>query len=146
MSTQWTVKPIAIAMLLSGCQQEDQLSDRIQQALSGHDQVDLATTIPGDWVRVCILGPYSDNASASKVLGFEWNVESRSSIKSNEGITLLLFVRDNETVASTEYPRRFGDFSNLSGRCFSRTRARFVQVDKPNTGWPGLFPQDEPLP
>lgn len=76
-------------------------------------------------------------------LGFDWNVESQTSIRSNDGITLLLFVRDNDVVEYVEHPRNQGDFSNLTMQCFLREKATFVQQQRPTEGWAGLFPESE---
>jgi hypothetical protein len=129
--------------LLVGCQQGANISSNIQRALSEKGGVDLAATVPGQWERVCVLGPYSNNATASQTLGFPWDVESHSSIVSNDGISLLLFVQDSKVIAYTEHERRFGDFSNLSGRCFPRSNARFARQDEKR---PSVVPVDEAQP
>jgi hypothetical protein len=99
--------------------------------------------MPGSWDRVCVLGPYSNNAAAAQILGFEWHVESNSSISTNEGISLLLFVQGTSVASYVEHRRNQGDFSNLTGRCFTREQAKFKQVAHPANGWPGLFPASE---
>lgn len=129
----------------AGCQPGRRISSSIkdQFLVSGRKSVDLAAAVPGTWNRVCILGPYSSNAVAKQVLGFDWDAESRSSIKTNEGISLLLFVQDQRVVDYVEHSRAAGDFTNLAGRCFSDSSTKFVQVTQPQDGWPGLFPPDE---
>src|SRR3546814_17955848 len=84
---------------------------------------------------------YSDNRAAAETLGFTWPVESRSSIGESDGISLLLFVHNNEVVTAVEHPRSHGDFSNLSGRCLPRDQAQFIQQDRPDGSWPWLAPQ-----
>lgn len=141
MLTRSVLRWSALALVfLAGCQQGDEISSRIQKALAERNEVDLGAVIPGQWERVCVLGPYSNNAAAAKALGFSWDVESRSSIKGNDGISLLLFVQGDKVVDYAEHQRRFGDFSNLSGRCFPRNSARFVQTNKDRLG---LVPADE---
>jgi hypothetical protein len=105
--------------------------------------VNLVAAVPGSWERVCILAPYSDNAAAKRTLGFEWDVERKTTIQNNEGISLLLFVKSQSVVQFTEHPRSAGDFSNLTGRCFTQEAAVFVYLPAPKKGWPGLFPEHE---
>src|SRR3546814_20298599 len=56
-------------------------------------------------------------------------------------MSLLIFVHNNEVVTTVEHLRSHGDFSNLSGRCFPRDLAQFIQQDRPDNSWPWLAPQ-----
>lgn len=114
-------------------------SSAIAKQFADTRQVNLASAVPGNWEKVCVLGPYANNQAAQKTLGFAWNVESKSEIYSSDSITLLLFVHEKQVVSQIEQPRSKGDFSNLSEQCFAKEKAQFVQVDKPSKGWPGLF-------
>ena len=88
-----------------------------------------------------MLGPYSNNDKTHATLGFKWNSQEFSEVGDHEGVTLLVFVAADETVAFfTDYPRDKGDFSNLTGQCFDRANARFEQVANPPKGHSGLFP------
>jgi hypothetical protein len=109
---------------------------------SGRTFVNLTEAVPGPWEKVCILGPYSDNKATQTTLGFDWNAEANTSILSNQGISLLLFVQGTEIVKSVEYLRRNGDFTNLSRQCFQREQAFFAHHPNPKKGWPGLFPKE----
>jgi hypothetical protein len=111
---------------------------------SGGTSVNLAQIVPGNWDELCVLGPYSDNRAARQALGFDWNAEAKTSIHDNEGIALLLFVRDGKILEYVEHPRADGDFANLSGKCFSRDDAAFVHDPTPVTGWPGLVSRKGP--
>lgn len=104
--------------------------------------MELQAAVPKDWERVCILGPYSNDEAATKTLGFNWPAEKHSSIPYNDGIALLVFVHDRKVVKALEHPRRSGDFSDLSGRCFSRDEAQFVKQALPDDGWLRLVPKD----
>jgi hypothetical protein len=131
-------------MALMSCGNSPTSAIAHQLEASENKSVDLASAVPGSWDRVCILGPYSNDAEASRTLGFKWHAEALTSIEENDGISLLLFVRDNTVLSYVEHSRGSGDFSNLTGRCFPRTSTRFVLVAHPSTGLPGLFPADEP--
>lgn len=134
-----------LLLVLAGCHSGSPVSRAIadQFSASGNRRVDLASAVPGEWERVCILGPYSNDAAAARTLGFRWSAETLTGIEQNDGISLLVFVKDATVADYVEHPRDSGDFTNLSGRCFPRAGARFVQVPKPASGWPGLFPEDE---
>jgi hypothetical protein len=110
---------------------------------TGRTTVNLAGAVPSPWEKVCILGPYMRNEDAKTTLGFEWNVEAKTEIKTNEGISLLLFVRGGEVVEHVQHPRHLGDFTNLTMRCFAREKAIFIQKNMPTKGWAGLFPENE---
>ena len=133
-----------ILVTAAGCTAHDSTSSAIARQFveSKGSSVSLATAVPSAWERVCVLGSYSNNDTAKKTLGFEWNAETKTSIQINEGISLLLFVQDNEVVSFVEHPRNHGDFSNLTTQCFPRRKAEFVHDAKPTKGWPGLFPKN----
>jgi hypothetical protein len=129
------------AMLaVGGCASQD-ISTAIAEQFtkSNGGSVNLVEAAPGAWERVCILGPYSNNETTKQTLGFEWNAEIRTSIESDDGVSVLLFVQGNHVVAYVEHPRGQGDFSNLTTQCFSRAKAQFTHDPHPEKGWPGLF-------
>jgi hypothetical protein len=109
-----------------------------QFQLSGGGSVNLAQAVPGAWEEVCVLGPRADNITASNTLGFDWNAEGKTSIQTNERISLLVFVKDGDVLDYVEHPRADGDFSRVSGRCFAREESGFVHEAIPASGWPGL--------
>lgn len=109
-----------------------------QFQLSGDGSVNLAQAVPGPWDEVCVLAPYSDNTTARQTLGFGWNAEAKTSIHTNEGIALLVFVKDGDVLDYVEHPRGDGDFSNLGGKCFAREESAFVHQPIPARGSSGL--------
>jgi hypothetical protein len=134
---------LLMLVTLIACGSRDSSSIADQFSASGRKSVDLAVAVPGNWNRVCVLGPYSTDTVAAETLGFEWSAETLTDIGRSEGASLLVFVRRKTVLNYVEHPRRSGDFSNLTGRCFSHGNAKFVQVDQPTDGWAGLFPADE---
>jgi hypothetical protein len=127
------------------CSDHDTITESIARQFrqSGRHAINLDSALPRPWHRVCFLGPYTDNAATHATLGFRWDSETVSDVAMNEGIVLLAFVTNagngDQVAFFTNYPRREGDFSNLSGQCFARADAKFEQVDRPRTGWSGLF-------
>jgi hypothetical protein len=108
-----------------GCTACDASSSAIAHQFdeSKGSSVDLAVSVPGNWEKVCVFGPYSNNETIKKTLGFEWGTEAKTSIQTDEGISLLLFVRENRAITYIEHPRNHGDFSNLTAQCFPRKNA-----------------------
>jgi hypothetical protein len=98
--------------------------------------IDLSREMPGDWERVCILGPYSGDEAAAKALGFDWKVDAHSSIRSSDTISLMVLVKGGEVTRDIDVPRRDGDFSGLSGQCFTRASAKFTMKQQSQGGWP----------
>ncbi len=131
-----------MAAALCGCQKQDSAAITQNFLLSERRAVDLSAAVPGEWDRVCILGPYSNNEKAAQTLGFQWAAETLTDIHHNDGISVLVFVRGNAVMKHVEQPRSSGEFSSLSGRCFPKGRATFIQVIRPGNGSPSLVPAD----
>ena len=109
---------------------------------SGSAVIDLTKAVPSDWDRVCVLGPYSTDTIAATTLGFDWKVDMHSSIGSSDSISLIVFEKHGKVVRDIDVPRRDGDFSNLSGRCFPRDHAKFVLKPLAPGAWPYVVPED----
>ena len=134
---------VCILLVVPACDAPtSKVSQNITQQFesSARTFVNLTEVLSSEWEKVCILGPYSDNKATEKTLGFKWDVESASKIATNDSIALLLFVKDKNVIESVEHPRRDGDFTNLSRKCFAREMASFHHQTNPPKGWPGLFP------
>jgi hypothetical protein len=126
-----TLAPFAIAMLfLSACMNNDNIISQKLTAefnASTSAPIDLAKLSPPTWEKVCILGPYTTNGEAEKVLGFKWDVEKKSIVTTNDGINLLVFVKGREVLAYAEHPRNKGDFSKLQSRCLTRKQSTLLR-------------------
>ncbi len=136
-----------VFLLLSACSRLDKdVSSRIQAEFDAKSNaaINLALIVPSSWDRVCVLPPYTDNKQAASILGFEWDSESKTSIRSSDGITVLVFVKRSEVIAYTEHRRDKGDFSKMQPRCLNRDKAtifRHVDPDPRNKGWVHLGPK-----
>lgn len=123
---------VASLVLLVACSRGDDPS--ISSAIAEQfdrttDQVvDLSVVGPKEWDRVCILPPYTSREQAEKVLGFNWNSDSKSNIGASDTINVVVFVKENEVVAYTEHPRNKGDFSGITQKCVSRELAKYERV------------------
>lgn len=124
-------------LLLSACADENkEISERIEVQFNASRSVpiNLALVGPPTWERVCVVHPYAMNKHVEKVLGFKWDAAGKTSIESNDGIDLLVFVKGKEVVAYTEHPRNKGDFLKVMPLCLTRDQSTLVrQLDK--DGW-----------
>jgi len=139
-----TICAIVFSAALSSvsCVAEDISAEIAKQYVASNGaSVNLAQAYPAAWERVCILGPYSNNADAKEALGFDWDAQGKTSILVNEGISVLLFIHSGQVVKYVQHPRNKGDFSNLTKSCYARDSAVFVHNLQPKSGWPGLFPK-----
>jgi hypothetical protein len=128
--------PFFFAMLLlSACTNGDksisqQLTAEFDASTSA--PIDLAKLGPPTWEKVCVLGSYTPNKEAEKVLGFKWDVEQKSSIAKNDNINLLVFIKGQEVLAYTEHPRNKGDFLKLRSRCLPRNQSTLLRQSDSN--------------
>ena len=131
---------LAFTLLLAACSQDQGISRALAKIVDSNSAtVDMAAVGPSSWERVCVLGPYSSNERAEQILGFRWDANDKSSIGSNDGINLLVFVRNQEVLAYTEHPRNKGDFLKLDSRCLGRSNAALIRQFE-SAGWLQLVP------
>ncbi|HEY9646224.1 MAG TPA: hypothetical protein V6C88_07640 [Chroococcidiopsis sp.] len=132
--------PLLLAVLLIACSNRDDVQNPISQGIieqlnaNSAAPVDLAQVGPAAWEQVCILGPYTDNQATAKVLGFEWDSESKTSIADSDGINVLAFIRNQEVLAFTEHSRDKGDFVKVVAQCFERDQAKLTR-EVGQDGW-----------
>ena len=121
---------VTLVALLAACAgSSPEISTNLarQFALNSLSPIDLAQLGPSSWQTVCVLTPYTTNKQAQLVLGFKWDAEGKTSISSNDGVNVLVFVRGKEVIAYTEHPRNLGDLSQLKPRCLPRHSAKVVR-------------------
>ena len=136
---------IVVFLFLSACaDRNNQINAQIEAQLHAKPlgPLNLALVGPSSWERVCILGPYTTNEHAEKVLGFKWDATGKTSIGGNDGINVLVFAKGHQVIAYTEYPRNKGDFSKMTPRCLNRNRATLIQS---RDGYWTLMPSSTPL-
>ena len=90
-------------------------------AIRQSDVLDLGTSVPIPWDHVFIFGPYSAEEKIRKVAG----TIILSQVTTSDSHCLLLFISDTHVTGYVELERKLGDFSEFSGRSFSRDNARF---------------------
>ncbi len=130
-----------VLLLLSSCSRVNtDISAKIEAEFNASQTapIDLARVVPAPWDRVCVLSPYIDNGQVERVLGFKWNSDSKTSIRSNDGINVLVFVQGGDVIAYTEHRRDKGDFSRMQPRCLPRGQATVFRQQEPaprDSGW-----------
>jgi len=102
--------------------------------------VDFTRVGPSDWERVYFFHPYTPPEYVQQSLGFRWPDVNQTSIASNDGVNLVVFVRDERVVGWFEHPRNRGDLMGLATAAgFPRDRAQF-RVSRDQEGRAVLFP------
>ena len=93
------------------------------------------------WDRVCILGPYTPDDKVDSLTGVRGAAGQARDIRSNDGINVLMFVREGRIAASVAHARNRGDFGpEVVGKCYSREEANFsIRVSPPNS-WGNIGP------
>ena len=96
--------------------------------------VDLARLDGPEWQRVCFLAPYTNSEGAGKILGFDWDSDSYTSIRESDGIAVIVLVTDRKVVSFAEHPRNLGDLSDVGVGCLPRAAAKLARV-RGTDGW-----------
>lgn len=115
---------LVIVVLLTACSLYNVAARQLD--LSTHaEQINFDEMVGGSWERVCIFEPYSVNEVAQKQLGFQWGLESKSTISYNDSISLLVFASDRQVIDYYEVSRGVVDFASLGNDCIARQHAVF---------------------
>jgi len=118
-------------IFLSSCSKVDEASKRTFDY--SKEIIDLSVEIKGNWEQVCIITPYSDNQIAEELLGFKFDIETKSGIFVSDGITLLVATSKNQVFKYFEVPRNNIDFSSLKSGCFRKADSKFKVISR--NGW-----------
>ena len=96
------------------------------------DAIDVAKQIPGDWSELCILGPYTNDAQASEILGFEHVLAEGGGIAVSDSFSLLLTVNNDRVVGHYRVLREHTDFAPVAGKCYPRSDSNFELISTHN--------------
>jgi hypothetical protein len=69
------------------------------------DIIDISTITPFTWEKLYLFGPYSTQERIATITGVGFAGHLDTTISSNDGIVLLVFVNKNSIVQYMEYPR-----------------------------------------
>jgi hypothetical protein len=127
-----------IVLLLAACGggTELELERAVAEARAGGDPVDLADLADTRWDRAAVFGPSTTEAEMERVLGIPPPARAERRL-TDEGISLVIFVRGERVVAAAEVPRDVADFAE-TGVVLTPDEARFA-VDEPDGDGPPLL-------
>jgi len=116
---------LAIFAALAGCAKGAPQAEKI--ILSAKDGViDLASSLPGKWDRVCVLTPYTSNSDAKATLGVSVDITGSSRINVLDNISLLVTMHEKNVVALYEIPVNNIFFAALGSGCYERNDSIFL--------------------
>ena len=134
---------LALAALCSACASDGPVSKSIAATVEKGPgtRVILAEHTGFPWDKVCILGPYTPDDKVDSLTGIQGAAGQAHDIRSNDGINVLMFVRDARIAASVAQARNQGDFGpEVVGRCYSREQANFSVRIPPVNSWGNIGP------
>ena len=134
---------LALAAISSACGSEGPVNKSIAASVQKGPgtRLVLAEHTGFSWDKVCILGPYTPDDEVDSLTGIQGAAEQAHDIRSNDGINVLMFVRDARIAASVAHPRNQGDFGpEVVGKCYSRERANFSVRVPPANRWGNIGP------
>jgi hypothetical protein len=124
-----------MALGCASCSQSDsflgaQIDYQLRQGKT--PTLDLAEVGPANWTQVCVLGPYTDDATAARRLGFPWPASTLTSLGRRDDRVALVFTDGRKVLAFVERPRADGDFAPLQPPCRARDDARLTMWRGPD--------------
>jgi hypothetical protein len=138
-----TVASLTLVVFSPACRDEGPVSRSIAASVEKGPGTRLVlpehTEFP--WDRVCILGPYTPDDKVNSLTGIQGAAGQAYDIRSNDGINVLMFVREDRIASSVAHARNRGDFGpEVVGKCYSRAEATFsIRVPPPNS-WGNIGP------
>ena len=118
---------LAVLILgLNGCSLSESEAPRLDFDYA-EEPIKLVEYVDGNWEKVCFLGPYSTDEAAQELLGFQWQLESLTSVWVNDGVTLLVFIENGSVQSYYEVSRAPYDFSVFSNSCVNRNLSSFIK-------------------
>jgi hypothetical protein len=134
---------LALTGLGSACTSEGPVNKSIAAAVEkGPGTRLLLTEHTGfPWDKVCILGPYTPDDKVDSLTGIHGAAGQAYDIRSNDGINVLMFVREGRIASSVAHGRSQGDFGpEVVGKCYSREQAKFSIRVPPANSWGNIGP------
>jgi hypothetical protein len=101
------------------------LRAEIERASRARDTVDVTAAAPFAWDALFVFPPYTTPGQIASTLGFPWPDAARSAIGTQDGYSLLLFVKGGRVAHWADFPREFGDFSGVRAPHGIRRGVRF---------------------
>jgi WD40 repeat protein len=140
---------LALVGLTSACGYERRINRSIAASVAAGPgtHVMLAEYTTFAWDKVCILGPYTEDARVDSLTGIQGAARQAHDIRSSDSVNVLMFIREARVAASVAHPRDQGDFGpDVVGKCYSKEQAYFSVRVKPADSWGNIGPLAEVLP
>ena len=135
---------LGLAFVVSACGNEGPVNRSIAATVEKGPgtRLVLAEHTGFPWDKVCILGPYTPDDRVDSLTGIQGAAGQAYDIRSNDGINVLMFVREGRIASSVAHGRNQGDFGpEVVGKCYSREQANFsIRVPPPNS-WGNIGPE-----
>ena len=71
--------------------------------------INLANATDFKWERICIIGPYYTQEYQDKIFDFKAQLLATG----NDGVSTLVFIKNNKILSYINHPRSKGDFLNI---------------------------------
>jgi hypothetical protein len=93
------------------------------------------------WENACIFGPYTPDDRIDAVTGIRGAAARAYDLRSNDRISVVMFIHEGKIVGSIAHPRNRGDFGpEVVGKCYPREQAVFTVRKPPSTSWGNIGP------
>jgi hypothetical protein len=92
-----------------------EMIDRYKKGEVSEIDISLLTTFT--WDRLYVFGPYTELSKLDSMFGISWRDKCHTTIESQDGVALLVFVSENRVVVCTDY-YRYGSSNNVDGHDF----------------------------
>ena len=132
---------VLILLLLVGC--EDSPVSRSESSIklgetyeaNNYEYIDFSTMQGNKWTKVCFLGPY--NTDSEKALGFSWDVSKYTDVLVSDSHNVILFATDSAVLSHIVHSRSYGDFWQLSGKCFPKESSKLYKSEESGAWYAG---------
>ena len=125
------------------CRPNEEVAEGIASAVDQGPgtRLKLADNTDFEWDKVCIFGPYTEDARIDTVTGISGAAKRAHDIRSNDGINVVMFIDNDRIVRAVSVRRDLGDFGpELVSRCYLKDEAVFF-VRKPlKDSWGNIGP------
>ncbi len=100
--------------------------------------IDINSLSRFQWDKLHIFTPYMSYEDIKAELGFDWPYAKMTGIEWDDGICLLVFVKDTKVVKYLVYPRHVGDFLTIGKKGGYSPEEAVFEVKEEDWGEPWL--------
>ncbi len=119
--------------------QDEQLKVKIDELIVFSNEIWFKHITDFEWDEMYIIGPYANPQKNIKSQKINWK-EIKTSIETNDSITLIVFLYEGEIVSYLEYPRSKGNFNITGVRKYNKETGYF-RITNDEWGVIDILPQ-----